>query len=362
MMKLFILCLIFGLTGEAEAQATEDKVITNKLEPLIVQDIYAAISKKPYVLCPYGHASADVYTEERSKIIDDTLITFRVFDQEKQKLAHALEDTLKKKCNVNSNITLEGKVLLDFIGEIIDEVKGAVNVLSPHEKQIAELEAKVDKANVNRQNKIIRPAADIVQLYDMECYKPFIKSWVPIDRITDRCVSEEPSTIEGKLIVLESRLFPNNTDKQRKKGDVARIHDLRLKLNHHDWDRDRYWFGINESWLSAAKTTTTSLTIHAYPWYARSVSLPTVEDSMRRTSFYLGVGQVSQSTVGTKSYSGRAFSTGIGLELTRGFMLTWGPSFYQETIGTNTNYTKTNVWGITLSSEIASELMGEVKQ
>jgi len=44
--------------------------------------------------------------------------------------------------------------------------------------------------------------------------------------------------------------------------------------------------------------------------------------------------------------------------VTKGFMLTWGAPFYPETTGGVTTHIKDNVWGITLSSEIAAQLMG----
>jgi len=254
----------------------------------------------------------------------------------------------------NKRIAIGGVALL-FCATSLYAAESTFETLS---KQVKDLKDQVEAGNTKRAKKILRPAAEIDQLYDMECYKPYIVSFFPWQRVTDRCVNTEPVLIKEKLEILESRLLPDIALGQKKVSDVDRIAALRKKLNHDNWDSDRYWFGINESWLSKANTLSTSITIHAYPWYARSIGIFSVEDIARRTSFYLGAGQVNSSTVGINSYGGNAISAGLGVEVTKGFMLTWGASFYPETTSGVTTHIKDNVWGITLSSEIASQLMG----
>ena len=255
----------------------------------------------------------------------------------------------------NKKVMITLGIVFAFV--CVTELYAAEVSLETLSKQIEALKVQVEAANKDRVKKVLRPAAEIDQLYDMECYKPYIVSFFPWKRVTDRCEGTEPTLMADKLKILEERLLPNAAQGETK-SDVERIDALRKKLNHTNWDRDRYWFGINESWLSKANTLSTSITIHAYPWYARSIGIFSVEDIARRTSFYLGAGQVSQSTVGINSYGGNAISAGLGIEVTKGFMLTWGASFYPETTGGVTTHIKDNVWGITLSSEIASQLMG----
>lgn len=154
-----------------------------------------------------------------------------------------------------------------------------------------------------------------------------------------------------KLLAVKERLSINSPDKN------TTIDSLYKELNYSDWDRDRIQFAVLTSYVYQAKSPMVAIGVLAYPSYKKYV--PGKFDFWRRYALYLGVGTI-ESLDESKEFKSLAYSTGISVELQKGFGLNFGAVLYSsKDISDPTNKATTErslTFGVTLSSELWKNL------
>ena len=144
---------------------------------------------------------------------------------------------------------------------------------------------------------------------------------------------------------------------------VERIEKIYTILKYDDWNRDRIQFTILTNYVTKEKAPMISIGVLAFGSYKKYI--PGKFDFWRRYAFYLGIGKI-ESLDETHEYSSIAYSTGINVEIQKGFGLNLGWALYSaKNLSVVTNPTTTEnsyTWGVTLSSELWKNLFNFNKE
>ncbi len=235
--------------------------------------------------------------------------------------------------------------------------------------EINNLRERVTKLEAERLYKVLRPTKDIEFLFDMVVNN---EKYVFTNKNSDCCKNYSPggkSNLDERCTNIRSRIWsslkfkkptdtsyecisdvckleaveevlginPNQTPSDPTQSAEKKTIKLRIKrayeeINYPEWDSDSIRFGVMLGYIPGIEATTTSISLHAYPSYQRNI--PGRLDLVRRSSFYFAVGGVSTADQ-TNEVTGAAYSVGLGVEITRGVIFTYGTTLYRS--GNNTS-------------------------
>lgn len=261
------------------------------------------------------------------------------------------------------------------------------------EKSFADINKHLDSIQYQQQNRIV-PYKDIESLYDYvigsdytfktpRCYPDgsasstcdknvskidayYALAWIDNDKLifVNANVSEDDTGAVNrfKLLAMEECLFNeqngsttgNNTTKER----IQRIYE---EINYKDWDQDRIRFIVLTDYLMKRSASMVSAGVQVFPSYRKyipgNVNLP------QRYSLYFAIGAMNNSN-DNYEYKGVSYSSGLNLEIQKGFGIHLGWAFYtinDPSVSDKFNNEDSLVAGISLSSELWKNLFGFAK-
>lgn len=157
-----------------------------------------------------------------------------------------------------------------------------------------------------------------------------------------------------RLELIEKQLF-KSSDLPEKKGKALkeRVDEVYTELNFENWQNENLRFGANVGYMKDLGVQTASVAFHVFPSYRRHT--PGNLDLWRRTSFYLGLGNVFSGS-GDVDVESAVLSAGIGVELIRGVSLNYGTSVFDSEDGETKTHEREDTISFSLRSEFWSSL------